>query len=199
MRLSLRTLLIALFILPFSLAGCDAIEEAAGLNDIDVSLGNAGDDIPVTPNVTASKSGSVDIGRDIPGSPGVDDIKISASDVTFTPAAGRGAARGAASCDLDITLIIDDAPAAFGSFMIVDDVLTEASVDYLSTSYDRDAICAALGAVPCTVSDQTRAEIKSTVEAAVDSGSFDVDWIVSDSGQCSGSLDIDKINIDLSL
>lgn len=199
MTFSLRALTLALLVLPFSLVGCDAIEEAAGLNDVNVPLGSAGDNLPVAPNVTTYNSDMVSVNADIPGSPSVDGIDIKKEDVTYTAVMPRGLHRGAASCDLSVTMLIDDAPAVSADIMIVDDVVSDVSVGYASPDYDRARLCSAIGADVCPVGELTRSQIDSTVESALNSGSFEVGFVVDNPGDCSGTLDIDAVNFDLSL
>src|SRR5690606_16182217 len=52
----LRLVLLALLLTPLTLAGCDAIEDAVGLNDIDVPLGSTGS-VEVAADSTTRSSG----------------------------------------------------------------------------------------------------------------------------------------------
>lgn len=202
MRFSTSVLSLALLVAPCALTGCDAIESAAGLDNIDVPLGSSGDNIPVAPNAIVYQGGAVDIDQDIPGSPGVADITISREDVTFTPVASRGtAARGTAgSCMLAATLLIDNMPAVVGSVEIVDDVVTAVSVGYASPDYDRERLCEAIDAEVCPISENLSADqIRGAVESAINSGSFEAGVVVDNPGDCQGTLDIERVNFDLDL
>ncbi len=197
MTAPLRLLTLALLVVPLGLTGCDAVEEITGLNDIDVPLGSAGDNLPVTPNTVAYQSDRVSVGQDIPGSPGVDGIAIAESDVTFTPVPARGGS--AASCELNVTMLIDNAPAVSGAVTITDNAVTDVAVGYASPDYDRARLCEAIGAESCPVGMLTSAQIDSAVEGALNSGSFQVGIVVDNPGDCAGTLDIDEVNFDLSL
>lgn len=195
----LRPLACALLLAPLALAGCDVIEEVAGLNDIAVSLGSAGDNLPVVANSAEYASGSVTIGRDIPGSPGVDGIEISREDVSFTPVAARGASAGAASCTLTLTMLIDFAPAVTTTIGIEDDAVASVSASYASADYDRERLCEAIGAASCPVGDLSSRQIDGIVETALNSGGFEVGFVVDSPGACQGTLDVDRVTFDLSL
>lgn len=193
----LRTLAFTLLALPLALTGCDAIEEAAGLNSVDVPLGSAGRDIPVEPGTLGYQSGNVNISQDIPGTPGVDGISVLTSAVSFRASTRRGGSP--ASCDLGMTLLIDNAPAVSGTVNIVDDVVTDVSVGYASPNYNRARLCEAIGAETCPVGELTGAQIDSVVESALNAGSFDIGVVVDNPGDCSGELDIEEVNFDLDL
>lgn len=197
MQNPLRVLTLALLFVPLSLVGCDTVEEITGLNDIDVPLGSAGDNLPVAPNTTAYTTDEVDISQDIPGSPGVDGIAISRDDVTFTSVPTFGAS--AASCNLSVTMLIDFAPAVTAEVQIEDDAVTDVAVGYASADYDRARLCEAIGAETCPVGDLTSSEIDDIVEDALNSGGFEVGFVVDNPGDCQGTLDIDEVNFDLSL
>ena len=197
MMRSLRVFAFTLLAVPLALTGCDAIEEAAGLNDIDVPLGSAGRGIPVEAGTFAYQSGTINISQNIPGSPGVDGIGILARDVTFRAAALRGGSAG--TCDLNVTLLIDNAPAVDGSVSIVDDEVDAVSVNYASPDYDRARLCEAIGAETCPVGELTRDAIDDIVEDALNSGTFDIGVVVDNPGDGSGELDIESVNFDLNL
>ena len=191
--------LIALLLAPLTLFGCDAIEEVAGLNDIAVPLGSAGNNLPVVANAAEYSTGEVNIGRDIPGSPGVDGIDIGREDVSFTPAAARGTGAGAASCDLTVTMLIDFAPAITAEVGIVDNAVASVNVGYARADYDRERLCEAIGAASCPVGDLTNNQIDGIVETALNSGGFEVGFVVDNPGACQGTLDVDEVTFDLSL
>ncbi len=200
MRTTTRFLSLVFLFAPCVLTGCDAIESVAGLDDIDVPLGSAGNAIPVAPNAVAYQTSSVSIGQDIPGSPGVDDIIISRDDVTFTPVATRGTAGTTGTCTLAATLLIDATPAVTGTVDIVDDVVSAVSVGYASADYDRARLCEAIDAEVCPVSASLTADqIRSAVESALNSGDFDAGLVVDNPGDCQGTLDIERVTFDLDL
>ena len=200
MRTTTRILTLALLIAPLTLVGCDAIESVAGLDNVNVPLGSAGDAIPVAPNAVVYQAGSVDIGQDIPGSPSVDDIMIAREDITFTPIAARGANGTAGTCALSATLLIDDMPAVSGTVDIVDDVVTAVSVGYASPDYDRTRLCEAIDAEVCPVSESlTEAQIRGAVESAINSGGFNAGVVVDNPGDCQGTLDIERVTFDFNL
>lgn len=200
MRPTTRVLSLALLIAPLALVGCDAIENAAGLDDVNVSLGSAGDNIPVAPNALVYQAGTVDIGQEIPGSPGVENIMIDREDVTFTPIEARGANGVAGTCTLSATLLIDNVPAVTGTVEIVDDVVTAVAVGYASPDYDRARLCEAIDAEVCPVgSDVTEGQIRSAVESAINSGGFSAGVVVDNPGDCQGTLDIERATFDLDL
>ena len=197
MSAPLRLFTLALLLVPFGLVGCDAVEEVTGLNAIDISLGDAGNDIPVTPNTFEYKAQSVSIDQDIPGTPGVGGIDIDREDVTFTPVALRGG--GAASCDLNVTLLIDNAPAVTGNVVITDDVVTDVTAAYASPDYDRARLCEAINVESCPVGTLTGDQIDDIVESGLNSGDFVVGVVVDNPGDCQGTLDIDEVTFDLDL
>lgn len=200
MRPTTRVLSLALLLAPLALVGCDAIESAAGLDDVNVSLGSAGDNIPVAPNAMAYQAGTVDIGQEIPGSPGVDNIMIDREDVTFTPIAARGANGVAGTCTIAATLLINDMPAVSGTVEIVDDVVSAVAVGYASPDYDRARLCEAIGAEVCPVADElTESQIRDAVESAINSGGFNAGIVVDNPGDCQGTLDIERATFDLDL
>lgn len=196
---TLRALTFALLTVPLALSGCDAIEEAAGLNDVAVSLGSAGDNLPVVANSVEYTTDDVSVGRDIPGSPGVDGIAIDREDVSFTPVAARGASAGAASCDLTVTMLIDFAPAITANVGIENDAVASVNVGYARADYDREQLCEAIGAASCPVGDLSSSQIDDIVEAALNSGGFEVGFVVDNPGDCQGTLDVDEVTFDLSL
>lgn len=198
MPTSLRLLTLALLLLPLGLVGCDAIEEVTGLNAIDISLGDAGNDLPVAPNTLAYQAQTVSVGQDIPGTPGVGGIDIDQEDVTFTPVAFRGGGP-AGSCDLNVTLLIDDAPAVSGNVVITDNVVTGVTAGYASPDYDRARLCEAIGTESCPIGNLTGDQIDDIVESGLNSGNFEVGVVVDNPGDCQGTLDIDAVTFDLDL
>ena len=195
-----RLLTLALLIAPLTLVGCDAIESATGLNNVNVPLGSAADNIPVAPNAIVYQTGSVDISQEIPGAPDVESIMIDREDVTFTPFEARGTDGAVGSCTLSATLIIDMVPAVEGTVEIVDDEVMAVSVGYASPAYDRERLCEAIDAEVCPVgSDLTEEEIRSAVDSAIANGGFEAGVVLDNPGDCQGTLDIESATFDLNL
>lgn len=200
MSTTTRILTLAILIAPLALVGCDAIENAVGLDDVNVSLGSAGDNIPVAPNSLVYQTGTVDIGQEIPDLASIETISISQEDVTFTPFEARGAQGTAGTCTLSATLLIDNMPAVMATVDIIDDVVTSVAAGYASPDYDRERLCEAIDAEVCPVGDNiTEAQIRDAVESALTSGGFNAGVVVDNPGDCQGTLDIERATFDLNL
>lgn len=196
MQHSLRLLALALLFVPLTLAGCDAIEDAVGLNEIDVPLGSTGS-VEVSADSTTRSSGSVDIDQDIPGSPDVDGITVLEENVSFVPdAALRGSAQAAT---FNFWVLVDDVPALSGSVDIDDNLaVTDVSTQY-TANYTVEQICSAY-ASDCPVSSVlSGSAIESHVASALNSGAFSVDLIVQNESDVAGTLVISELQFDLGL
>lgn len=192
----LRLVLLALLLTPLTLAGCDAIEDAVGLNDIDVPLGSTGS-VEVAADSTTRSSGDVDIDQDIPGSPDVDGITVLEENVSFVPAALRGGSAQAAT--FNFWVLVDDVPALSGSVAIGDDnEVTDVSTRY-TAAYTVEQICSAYAA-GCPVSSVlSESAIRSHVNSALNSGSFSIDLILQNESDVAGTLVISELLFDLGL
>lgn len=198
MRMTTRFLTLALLFVPIFFVGCDTIEDAAGLDNVDVALGSTGS-LDVAPDSTTRSSGSVTIDEDIPGSPGVEDISVLAENVTFTPAAApRGAATSAVT--FHFWVLVDDVPAVSGSIDIDDSyAVTDVSTAY-TAEYTVAQICAGYPANACPVSSVLPSdEIDGAVTASLNSGEFTVDIILQNPSNLQGTFVISELQFDLNL
>ena len=193
----IRLLILALLFVPLVLSGCDAIEDAVGLNEIDVPLGSTGS-VEVAADSTTRSSGDVDIDQDIPGSPDVDGITVLEENVSFVPdAALRGAAAQAAT--FNFWVLVDDVPALSGSVAIDDNnAVSDVSTRYTAV-YTVEQICSAYP-TDCPVSSVlSGGAIESHVTSALNSGAFSIDLIVQNESDVAGTLVISELQFDLGL
>lgn len=139
-----RTALLALplaFAGLVSASGCDALAEAAGLDEVEVSTGSAGR-LQLVPGQTITEAADVDISADLPDGFTVDEISIPERSLSYTPAAGKTAA----ACNVAVAMSIDGELAASGAVSL-DEAQEPVIRDYafdLADSYDEEAVSDAL-------------------------------------------------------
>lgn len=200
-----------LFTLPFLLAalfataGCDAIAEKIGVDEVEVSLGEVGRNIPVAPGARA-KSEDVDRGgSDLPDAFDVESITVAEEDVTFTPAISKhDAAQNNGT--IDLFLIVDRAPAIGFSATVEAGVVTAISPNTVSLGrYDKDAFAGCLDQVPTEERPALRegyaslssSQTEDIVSSAVKQPSFPMSVMACVSGDLVGTLGISQVTFNL--
>ena len=206
--LARKALLLAL---PFALAalfattGCDAIAEKIGADEVEVSLGDVGRNLPIAPGARA-KSADVDRGgSDLPDAFDVESISVAEEDVTFTPVAGKQDA-AQANGTIDLFLIIDQAPATGFSVTVADNAVTGVRPGTVSVGrYDQDAFASCLDQVPTDerpalrdgYADLSSSETEDIVSSAVKQPSFPMSVMACVSGDLVGTLGISQVTFNL--
>ncbi|HYE97051.1 MAG TPA: hypothetical protein VD962_12655 [Rubricoccaceae bacterium] len=162
-----------------SLSGCDTIAGAAGLDEIEIDLG---DDavLPLVPGdtVRAETSVSVDT-QDLPDVFNVDEISIPAGAITYTPVPTAGPGGTSAllhDCTVTLDLFVDNELAATG-FAVVNDEENPALRSYdfdIAEGVDQDELTDALV-----------------------SGQFNLAFEAENPGSCAGVIRITQIVLGL--
>ena len=206
--LSHNTLLLALpFLLValFATTGCDAIAEKVGADEVEVSLGEVGRNIPVAPGARA-KSEDVDRGgSDLPNAFDVESITVAEEDVTFTAAVSKlDAVQNNGT--IDLFLIVDRAPAIGFSATVEAGAVTAISPSTVSLGrYSQDAFARCLDQVPAKERPALRegyaslssSQTKNIVSSAVKQPSFPMSVMACVSGELVGTLGISQVTFNL--
>lgn len=201
-----RLRLLALAVLPFSLVGCDALADVVGLDQVDVSTGDAAS-LTLAPNQAVLASSSVHVSQSLPDLFDVESITVPEGAISYTPAeplqpTAPGLAHAGAACTVAGTILIDGIPAAQGS-VVLDESAPEPVQSYsfvYASGYDREAICAALPEgteCPVTTAQYGPEEIRRLVDDALKSGRFDLALVADNPSDCAGTLQIARLRFGL--
>lgn len=187
------------------LAGCDAIAEAAGVDEVDVSLDEAGQNIPVASTAPAARSASVDRdGTDVPDVFDVESIEIDESDVSYTPLASS---KNADSGTISVWIVVEGIPAVQATVAVENDAVTSITPNPIAIveSVNEEAFEAAYDDLSEESQYALASDWKSLslddatdrINDALRSSSFEVTVQLASTGDLLGRMSIDDVTFHL--